>query len=116
MARTALAVQQLNRAGVTPAYASANSSGNSFSNDGRCFVHLKNTGAAVTVTVPIPVSVDGQAVAGRTVVVAATTGDKMIGPFPAAQYNQLATDPGSVYLDYSAVAGLSVGVFSVAGD
>lgn len=116
MPRTTLAVQPLSRVGVSPQYTAANSSGNSFSNDGRSFVHLKNTGAAATVTFQIPVSVDGQGVAGRTVVVAATTGDKMIGPFPAAQYNQLATDPGSVYLDYSAVAGLSVGVFSVAGD
>jgi len=116
MARTALSVQPLSRAGVTPGYASANSSGNSFPNDGRSFAHIKNTEAALTVTVQIPLTVDGQAVSGRTVTVGATTGEKMIGPFPAAQYNQVATDPGAVYLDYSAVTGVSVGIFSVAGD
>lgn len=116
MARSALTVQGVTRSGLTPAFVAANSDGNSFPNDGKTWIHLRNTNAAVTVTVQIPVTVDGQSVSGRTVVVGATTGEKVIGPFPVEKYNQFAADAGSVYVNYSAITGLSVGAFALAGD
>lgn len=114
MSRTALTVQVISRSGLAPSFAAANTDGHAVPNDGRMFVHVKNaSGSAVTVTIQTPGTVDGMAVADRTVSVAATTGERMIGPFPPSQYNQIAADVGSIYVDFSAVASVSVAAFSM---
>lgn len=105
MARAALTIQQLDRGGVTPAYAAAIADGHSFVNDGRTILHVKNTGAQITLTIQLPGTIDGQAVADRTVTIPATTGDKMLGPFRKSQYNQA---DGAVYVDYSSPTGVSI--------
>jgi hypothetical protein len=105
MARTAVVPQSITRAGTTPTYAAPNASGNggnSFVNDGQTILHVKNASAGpITVTIQVPNTVDGLAVASRTVSVPATTGDMLIGPFPAGVYNQ---PDGSVYYDCGASA------------
>jgi hypothetical protein len=106
---TALTVQDIARTGLTPSFTSAGSAGNAVPNDGHTFVEIKNTsGSAATVTLDIPGTVDGQAVTDRTVTVGATTGDKMIGPFPPSIYNQ---DDGTVLLSFSHVTSLSIAAF-----
>jgi hypothetical protein len=110
MARTALTVQQINRSGVTPSYTAANVDGHSIANDGTVVLHVKNGGASpINVTVPIPTLVDGQAVSSRVVAVA-NAGEKIIGPFPAAQYNQSA---GDVNVDFSAVTSVTVAALRI---
>ena len=111
MARTALTAQSLTSVGMTPAYASAdNANGENFSNNGRRVLHVKNTGGgSCTVTVAISATVDGIAATNRTVTVAATTGDRLIGPFPSV-YNQ--TD-GSINVDYSTGTGVTRALFDL---
>lgn len=106
MARTVLAVQQIVRAGLTPAFTAANVDGHSIVNNGHTFIEVKNVNAATrTVTVQTPRLVDGIAVAELEVVIPITTGDKMIGPFPAETFNQAG---GVIYVDFSAVADLTI--------
>lgn len=106
MARTALTPQVITRAGIAPTYSAANVDGHSWPNSGNQLLQVKNaSGSPVTVTFPIPVMVDGQAVASKTVSVPATTGDRLIGPFAPGQYNQL---NGDLNVDFSAVTSVTV--------
>ena len=110
MARTSLTVQDVERSGLEPSYASANVDGNSFANNGRVILHAKNgSGGAITVTVKTPGTVDGLAVADRTVSVPAGE-ERMIGVFPPADYNQ---SDGDVYIDYSGVTSLTVAALRI---
>jgi hypothetical protein len=64
------------------------------------------------VTIVTPESVDGLAVAERTVSIPALTGDVMVGPFPPAHYNL----PGmSTFAGFtvSEVTGLSVAIVRI---
>ena len=111
MARSTLTAQVVARTGLTVTLAAADALGSQWQNNGRQLLRVKNTDAATkTITVPIPVTVDGQAVASRTVVVAATTGDVLIGPFPT-QFNQ--PDGSGAWVDYSAVTNVTVALIEV---
>jgi hypothetical protein len=117
MSRVALTVQSIARAGITPTFGALNAStdgGNSFPNNGQTFLEVKNaSGAPITVTFYFPATsyVDGAAVASKTVTVALTTGDKMIGPFPPGIYNQ---PDGSVYFDIGAtITSVTAGAFNL---
>jgi hypothetical protein len=109
MGRTTVVPQALSRAGITPTYnAATDTDGDGFSNDGRTFIQVLNTnGATRTLTIAIPVTVDGCAVAGKALTIPATTGNKYIGPFPPDIYNQ---SNGQVYLNWSAVADVTFAV------
>lgn len=112
MARTVLAAQQVSRAGLTPVFSAGNADGHFVPNDGRVILEVKNTSASpVNVTVQTPGTVDGNAIADLVVAVPATSGDKMIGPFPASIYNQA---DGSIYVDLSAATGVTVAAVRVA--
>lgn len=79
-------------------------------NNGRRVVRIKNgSGSPVTVTTLIPRLVDGQAVASRTQSVAATTGDRAFGPWPAS-YNDA---DGMVTLEASAVTTVTYAVYEL---
>src|ERR1051325_1560167 len=110
MARTALTVQQVNRTGLTPSYAAANALGHSLNNSGREAIHIKAGGTAVVVTIQTPGTVDGQAIADRTINVG-TNSEKMIGPFPPDVYNQ----PGSadVYIDFDQVTSITIAALRI---
>lgn len=111
MARTALTAQRVTRDGVAPTYAPASAEGHYWGNTGRQILHLKNTDAApVEVSFPISVLVDGEAVADKTVTVAATTGDLMVGPFPPSQYRQ---DDGNAWVNFDSVTGLTVALLDI---
>lgn len=109
MPRTALTVQTTSRAGLAAVYSPADAvNGNDFPNTGGEFLHVKNTGAApVTLTIPTPVTIDGLAVADRTVSIPATTGDLFIGPFDNSFYGG---NDGRVQLDWSAATGVTIAV------
>jgi len=103
---TTISVQPITLSGVTPVYSDAVAGGFQFVNDGRTFLHVKNTnGAARYITVTTPATVDGLAVADVYVTVAATTGDEMIGPFPTGTFNN---SGGYVYVSNSATADLTM--------
>jgi len=109
MARTDLTAQAITRSGVGPTFAAANVDGHSWADNGQQFLYVKNaSGSPITVTFPIPVLVDGQAVASKTVSVPATTGERIIGPF-TGQYRQ---SDGDVWVDFSSVTTVTVALLS----
>jgi len=110
-AMTALTVQQTTRAGLTPSYAAANVDGHSIPNTGAEILHIKTVGTACTVTIPIPGTVDGQAVTSKTVVIG-TSSERMIGPFPTNTYNQA---DGSVHFTFSAVTAVTCAAIKAGG-
>lgn len=108
MAVVELTVQEITRAGIdlTDTGSLSISDSYEFENDGRTFLHVKKSGATdCTVTVATAAEVDGKAVADLTVTVPATTGDKMIGPFPRDVYND---SDGKVSVTFSNITGLTV--------
>jgi hypothetical protein len=106
-------VQTITRDGVTPTFGAANADGYALPGDGKSWIEVKNTnGAGITVTLDIPSTYDGLAVTDKAVAVALTVGDKIIGPFPPAIYNQPSgTYAGKVLITFSAVADVTVGFF-----
>lgn len=103
-----LTVQDVTRAGVAQTYAAVAAS-DTFANNGKCFVHVKNAGGSSdTVGFTAFNTVDGAAVAGKTVTVGATTGDKMIGPFPPEIYNDPET--GLMTITHSFTTSVTIAV------
>lgn len=99
----ALTVQEIVRAGLGPTYAGAGVSGDTFVNDGRTFLHVKNTNAATRdVTVDSIENCDQGFDHNAVVTVPASTGDRMIGPFPTERFGATCT------VSYTATAGVTV--------
>ncbi len=94
MARTVLTVQDIVRTGLEATYSAGDDvNHHSFDNTGEnVLLHVKNGATAVVVTISTPNSIDGLALAERTVTVGGTT-ERMIGPFPNAIYGTIDTDP-----------------------
>lgn len=100
-----LTVQDISRTGLNPSYASAAAGGDSFDNDGRTFVHVKNGSAgSITVTVNSQTACNYGFDHDETVSVPAG-GERLIGPFPKERFNDA---DGRVKLSYSAVTSLTV--------
>lgn len=79
--------------------------GDSFTNDGKQFLYIKNGGGSpITLTVVTQQQVDGLAVADKTYTIGAGE-EWMIGPFPTATYND---SNGRVQLTYSGVTSVTV--------
>jgi hypothetical protein len=92
------------KAYVTPA------SGDTFPNDGRTFLHVKNANGAacvVTVTATKPCDVAGT-LHTNVVSVGATTGDEMIGPWPVERWGGTVT-----VTTYSVTASVSVAAIRI---
>jgi hypothetical protein len=102
-----LTVHQLSMTGDSKAYVAADAGlTDTFPNDGRTFLHFKNTNAAArTATVnsirPCDQGVDHNV----PISIAATTGDEMAGPFDPGRFND---SSGLCSVSYDAVAGLTV--------
>lgn len=108
MADITLTVQRLLPTGITPSYTGSLSTSNTYyvRNSGRTFLHFKKSAAVnAVVTIATPATVGGLAVAEQAVTVVATTGDKMIGPFPPRIYND---GDGDLVFTLSDVDGLTV--------
>ncbi len=72
MARTALTEQAITSSGLEATYSAAHVDGNKFNNTSRTLFHVKNaSGGSVTLTFQTPGTVDGLAIAERTVAVPA---------------------------------------------
>ena len=77
-----------------------------FRNTGRQYVLVKKGAGSVDVTIETAATVDGLAIADRTVAVSANT-DELIGPFKPDVYND---SDGKVALQFSAASAISVAV------
>lgn len=108
MARTALTVSEIVRSGLTLSASAANADGHSLVNTDKnaaLLLYVNNgSGSPITVTIQTPGTVDGLAIADRTVTVAAGA-ERFIGPLTAKDYNQ---SDGTVYVDFSAVTTVTV--------
>lgn len=118
MARTEITPQTSVRTGLTPTFTAAIVDGHAFDNAGeRVYIHVKNTDASpVDVTIPTPKTVDGLDVEDMVVSVPATTGEKIIGPFPNDVYAQNDATLGikkCVYIDYASTTGVTVAVIKL---
>ena len=117
MARAALTVQTVTRAGVNLSAANkvtvALADGVSFVNTGFEMLYLENTDSSdLVATIQTGATVDGLAVADRTITLqeTGTAGDIILaGPFPPSSYNQGAG--GLVYVDAGTDAKLKVIAF-----
>lgn len=107
-----LATQAVTRAGVAPAYAAVSAS-DTFTPDADTYLQVKNANAgACTVTIVTPRTDQvGNPVADNVVSVPATTGDRMIGPFPAEFYADPIT--GLATVTFSPTASVTVGAFKL---
>jgi hypothetical protein len=117
MGNVTLVPQTITRAGVTPARTASGASpllnvvdNFQYNNTGREFLHfMKSAATSCNVVIDTPGTVDGLAIANRTVVVPATTGDVMIGPLPPDTYNAPGTSTLSGFtLDN--IAGLTLAI------
>lgn len=108
MADVAVTVQEIVRTGIDLTDTGSLSTSDTYlvPNDGKTFLHIKKSGATdCTVTIATPGTVDGLAVTDLTVTVPASTGDKMIGPFPRDIYNNAS---GQIAVTFSNVTGLTI--------
>jgi hypothetical protein len=110
-----LATQVPGATGVVPAYTAASAT-DTFTPDGDTMVYVKNTNAATrTVTIgPATVHlVRGQSIGSMVSgTIAATTGEMLLGPFPADQFADGTT--GFCTITPSATAGITYAVFKAA--
>lgn len=95
MARTDIPVVKLVNTGIDPEgteVASVPATDHSFINDGRTILQIRNTvGTSRVITFETPNTVDGLAVADRTVTVQAGK-TAFVGPFPRGIYNGVDPD------------------------
>ena len=103
-----LTVQNIDFTGVDPTFVAVAAGGDQFANDGRIFIYLKNTNAATrTVTANSQVNCSQGFDHDIAVVIPATTGERMIGPFPTDRFND---SSGNLQLTYSADTNLTISV------
>lgn len=98
--------------GTDPALVAASGGGDKVAPNDRGYLHVRNaSGAPITVTVVVPGNTQfAQAAPDVAVVVPATTGERLIGPFPA-----ILADPtdGLVAITYSGVTSLTVAAITL---
>lgn len=109
MADVALSTQVIDVDGHSPTYTSPNTTDTyKTPNDGRTFYHARKTGAgSCNMTIATPIAPGGLSVADRVVVVPATTGNVMIGPFPRTVYGE------ELAVTFSEVTGLTVAALRI---
>ena len=114
MARTALTPVVSTRAGVALTFGAANADGHSLANAENEALLIVTNGSAspITVTIPIPKTVDGKAIASLEVAVAAGA-TKVIGPFPKGLYNQTGD---VVHINFSDVTTVTVAAIELGSD
>lgn len=114
-AATTLTVQTLSRSGVIPTPITPDgANGNKFRNNGFTWMEVANdSGDAVTVSIDIQATVDGETVGSKDVSIA-DGAEKRIGPFPETDYNiDSATYKGYVTFLITPTTGITVHLFSL---
>ncbi|MEU9245859.1 hypothetical protein [Streptomyces sp. NPDC048385] len=106
MARTAVSVTQITRAGVAAGTEASGDPTNNHTipNNGKMVLQVRNSGSTVarTVTFRFPGLVDGQAVTPRAVSIP-TSATRWFGPFPTGDYgSQLLVDVDNAELKLTA--------------
>lgn len=103
-----LSVQTISQTGLTPAFTAATVAGDSFINDGRAFLHVKNGGvSSITVTIN-SVQKCSQGFDHDLILDVAAGADKIIGPFDPKRFND---ETGKVVVTYSDATSVTVAAF-----
>lgn len=116
MARQDLTTEVITDTGNTnPTFDALHADGQMFVNSGEEFIIVKNGNAGtVVITITTPQTVNGLAVAERTVSIL-TMEDGYIGRFSKNLYDQLSgSDAGKVYIDGDIQSSITLMVFRVA--
>ncbi|MGR3295334.1 MAG: hypothetical protein ACUZ8A_03755 [Candidatus Bathyanammoxibius sp.] len=95
MAEVRLAPERVVQAGLTATYTGSLLVANNYKvrNTGRTILHFLKTAAGICdVTIVTPKIVNGLGVADQAVEIPATSGDKVIGPFPRGTFNDGVND------------------------
>lgn len=101
-----LSVQKIDASGIIPTFVAAGASGDTFANDGRTFLHVKNGGASsITVTIDSKKPCDQGFDHDLTITIPAG-GERLIGPFSPDRFNDAVTKKTSV--SYSSVTSVTV--------
>jgi hypothetical protein len=101
MAREELALQKLASSGVIPTWSTPTGDGYKVSNDGMTHIHVKNGNAGtLTITITTPSTIDGNAVADKTVTVLTTAEKEFVFP-TVYNHPDSHADAGKIYLDFS---------------
>ena len=108
MARTDLTIQEIAITGLAPTFAAAETDGNMWLGRGNEFLVVKNaSGSSINVTLDATGLFKGLALTDPVIAVPAA-GERWIGPFEKGAFAQ--SSDGKVYVDYSAVASVTVAV------
>lgn len=110
MADVVLTQKQVLRTGLTPAYQGIDATDTYYlENQGKVFLHFLNTGGSpAVVTFDTEGQVDGLDLENPTVSVPATTGDRMIGPFPASWEVKVGAQSGRIKFTQDQATGVTV--------
>ena len=108
-----LTVQTLAYTGITPSFTAVGGDTVYVPNNGYTLVEVKNaSGAEITVTVDSQMeSEEGRAATDNAVTVAATTGDKIIGPLLQKAWN--VTSSGYAVFIFSATADVTIAAYKI---
>lgn len=105
-----ITVQDVTAAGITPSYVAASAGGDSFTNNGRTMLHIKNGGtSSITVTIVSARTCNFGFQHDLTVTINASS-EKMIGPFAPERFNN---DSAMMQVNYSAVTSVTVAALEV---
>lgn len=106
----ALSAQEINFAGVAPAFVAADAAGDTFPNDGKTFLYIRNAGGA-----PRTVTIDSKQLSNflkdnDEVIVIPSTGERMVGPYNPNRFNNNAN---RTEVSYDDVTGLTIAVLKL---
>ena len=113
MADVVLTREQMVRTGLAVTYVSLDNVDVYFAPNavGKMFLIFKNTGGSPsTVTFDLSKLVAGAVLTDQTVSVPATTGERLVGPFPAEWQDDLGPNPGHVKFTQDQATGVTVGI------
>ncbi|HEY4721446.1 MAG TPA: hypothetical protein VII92_06340 [Anaerolineae bacterium] len=108
----AITIQTLTDAGVVPTYAACTAGGDTFANDGKTILHIKNghtSSQTVTFTSVVSDPPPGTAVANEVITVA-NASEKMVKPVKQSGFNDAS---GLVAVTYSGVVSLTIAAISI---
>ena len=106
-----LTAQRVTLTPAAPTFVAADAAGDRVKNNGSLFLEFKNTSAS-----PVTITINSVTLCNQgfdhdvTVTVPATTGDRVVGPFPQTRFND---GDGFLTWTYSAVTSVTVGAFTL---
>ncbi len=111
MPRGTLTVQKIVRGGLEATYTAGDAAdGHAYDPGGNAFLHVVNGGVGdVTATIQTPGTVDGLAIADRTVVITATE-NRFLGDYGGHEYRQ---SDGLVWVDFDVDTSLTLAALRV---